>query len=159
MRYSAVRFVANLLPSGEPLVDVNLIELLTNKVEPDEEGALCFAPQAAAWLARYRRDPFDHLDGARNQVYRWLRSLPERLFREIRGSLVTAGRVVAERGDPWCTYHFAAIFAYFGDFSAEADVLGLAKRSLPEGRRNERLIQNLGELEQAAKVNDQLARE
>jgi hypothetical protein len=69
MRNSAVRFVSGLLPTGEFHVDAHLIELLTRNVEPEEVGAFCVTPQAAAWLVRYRRDPFDHLDHERHQVY------------------------------------------------------------------------------------------
>ncbi len=39
LRYSAVRFVAGLLLTGEPHVDADLIELLTDRVEPEEDGA------------------------------------------------------------------------------------------------------------------------
>lgn len=74
----------------------------------------------------------------------------------MRGQLIAAGQAIAGRGDAWSTYHFAAIFASFGDFQAEADLLGLAKGSLPEGRRNEQQIQTLCVLEQAAKANSEL---
>jgi hypothetical protein len=159
MRYGTVRFIAGLLPTGEHLVDAGLIELLIERVDAEEDGAFCVAPQAAAWLARHRRDPLDHHDGVLNQVYDWLRALPVKTFQKARGALVKAGQAVAESGDAWSVLRFAAIFASFGDFQAEADVLGAGKRSLPKGRRNERLIQTLGELEQAAKANEQLARE
>ena len=159
MRYSTIRFVTELLPTGEFLVDLNLIEMLTDHVEPCEEGAHCVVPRAAAWLAGHRRDPLsDHADDAREEAYGWLRSLTEETYSEGRESLLKAGRQVAASGDVWGALRFAAVFAAFGDFQAEAEVLGLARASLPEGRRHERDIQTVGEVEQAALENDRLAR-
>ena len=51
MRYSAIRFIAKLLPTGEFYVDLDMIEMLTDHVEPCEEGAHCVVLQVAAWLA------------------------------------------------------------------------------------------------------------
>jgi hypothetical protein len=159
LRYAAVRFITNLLPTEEPCIDRDLVEMLTDNVEPAEDVALCVAQQIAAWLAHRQRDPNpDHGDDAREQTYAWLRSLPLETFHELRGSLNAVGREVAESGDAWSAFRFSALFASFGDFRNEAEILGITKGNLPEGRRNERLIETLGDLEQAAKGNEQLAR-
>jgi hypothetical protein len=158
MRYSTVRFVTELLPTGEFHADLDLIEILTDHVDPCEEGAHCVMPRAGAWLAGHRRDPLsDHADHAREEAYGWLRSLSEETYTKGRECLLKAGRQVAASGDVWGTLRFAAVFAAFGDFQAEAEVLGLARASLPKGRRHERDVQTLGELEQAALENERLA--
>ena len=154
MRYSAVRFVTGLLPTGEFHVDLELIEMLTDDVEPCEEGAHCVVPQAGAWLAGHRRESLsDHADDTREQVYGWLRSLKHETYMEGRESLLKVGSQLAASGDIWSTLRFAAVFTAFEDFQAEAEVLGRARASLPQGRRYERVIQTFGELEKAALEN------
>jgi hypothetical protein len=157
LRFGAIRFIASLLPTGATYVDKDLIELLLRGVKPEENGAICVVPQVAAWLARDRRDPFDYHDGLRNQIHEWLQALPQETFQKTRGALLVAGRSMAKNGEIWSVYHLAATFASLGDFRAEAEVLGIAKAGLPQGRRYDPVIQILGELEEAAKMNEQLA--
>jgi hypothetical protein len=159
IRLSAIRFVAGLLPTGAPYVDAHLIELLTRRVEPEEDGAFYVAPQVAAWIVRDKRDPFDYRDDVRDQIFEWLQALPVETFQKTRSALLAAGRSIAESGEIWSVYRLAATFASFSDFRAEAEVLGIAKCKLPQGRRYENTIRTLGDFEEAAKVNERLTGE
>jgi hypothetical protein len=157
-RFGSVRFLTNLLPTSEPLVDLDIIETLTWRVEPCEDGAFCVAPKIAAWLARRRGDrQTDHADDVRQQAYEWLRDLPEDTFLEVRATLLSEAREVGASGDAWNACRFAAVFAAFGDFGAEAELLGLARAGVAGNRKHERITQSLGELETAATENRRLA--
>jgi hypothetical protein len=156
LRARAVQGLVSLRPTTVPIVDEHLTDLLVDHVDPREPGAESVARQVGAWLASSRRDPFPGSD-KRLHLFAWLHRLPPATFRRVAPQLRTQAREVARR-DPLDACLFASLFAAFGAFDAEAEVLALARAPLPDGRWNEGMRAALEVLEQGAERNRHRAR-
>lgn len=153
LREACVRAVVSLLPTGQRVVDKQLLDLLTRRIAPTEPAAVLVAVPHARRIANSSRAAFDyHGDQERVEQFGWLHRLRRKAFVQVESDLLAVARQAAVR-DPRDACLFASLFGAFGRYEAEAELLGLADASLPAGRANEQFKQAFAVLKAGAERN------
>ncbi|MCF2151803.1 hypothetical protein IQ276_036410 [Desmonostoc muscorum LEGE 12446] len=134
-----IRFICDVLPTKERLIDERIVREIIQYLKPDEPVAE-FAVYLIAWcLANYSRDYYNgYDDSTREKMFNWLHQIPYTVYIRIRSKLLESARQLAIK-DAWEASHFASLFARYGDYMAEKEVLDIAVESLNGEKRYEKL--------------------
>jgi uncharacterized protein YqeY len=153
LRKRALRILKSFLPTGEALVDKNLIEMLMRAIKHEDGEATYVAGSILKLLLAESRDQFNSYENQyRADFFNWLQTLPRKAYEQIKSPMIDAAALLAKR-DPWESCHFASIFSHFGDYAAEANVLRLAAEAVKGEKSLEQMGFVLGELQKAAEGN------
>jgi len=153
LREAALKAVESVLPVGEKYADREIVEELMHLCQPNEECAELVARAVSEYLRLYHRDHYnDYQYTERRGMFDWLHKLPMATFEQVSGDLESPAREVAKR-DSWESGCFASLFASFGEFGHEREVLRAAVDALPEEPRYEPERSVLEQLANAAEAN------
>lgn len=149
-----IETICNVLPTNEDLVDERIIEEIIGYLKPDEAVVELVARKIAWCLANYSRDNYHngYDDSAREKMFNWLHQIPHAIYTSIRSELLDEARQLAVK-DAWEASYFASLFAQYGDYIAEKEVLDIAVESLNGEKRYEKLQKTLRVFGEIAAAN------
>lgn len=156
LRLYALRQVESIFPMKQKLVDQKIIDELIRYYEPDDALAPIVARMVAICLSHYDRDRYN-TDRRRIKSFRWVQSLSAENFQTVMDDVLREGKLLASRSG-WESTQFAAVFANFESFDAEAEVLTQALESIPEEPRTEDLRGMINSLRLISFANSNLQR-
>lgn len=146
----AVNVVLSLIPSGESLLDQQLIMLLTRNVRSVEGTSRSVAEVVVRWIGTNQRDTYDYCDRM-GPAFSWLFNLPLEVFHEIRPGLIEeALKTGTNHRKAIC---FASLFSSYEDYEGEYETLSLLVSKLPSGRQFEEMVKAIEKLADVADRN------
>lgn len=149
----AIRFICDVLPTKEYIVDEKIVEEIIRYLKPDEAVVEFVARQIAWCLANYSRDRYNgYDDSAREKMFNWLHQIPHAIYTSIRSELLESARQLAVK-DALEVSYFASLFARYSDYIAEKEVLDIAVESLNGEKHYEKLQKTLRVFGEIAAAN------
>ncbi len=149
----AIRFICDVLPTKEYVVDERIIEEIIQYLKPDEAVVEFVVPKIAWCLANHTRYHYnDYNDSAREKMFNWLHQVPHAIYRRIRSELLESARQLAVK-DAWEVSYFASLFARYGDYIPEKEVFDIAVESLNGEKCYEKLQKTLRVFGEIAAAN------
>ncbi len=153
LRKYGLAIVSSIFPTKDRLVDEDIVEEIVDLVEPNDDAAEIIVNMIAWCFSEYRRDSNNSYDyDSRSKMFAWLFRVPSPLYARVRSTLLEAAQKLAVK-DVWESFHFAALFAQFGDYAAEQAVLTTALNSVPDEKRLDNSRKVLTNLATMAGVN------
>ena len=146
--------IDNLLPTNEKLVDESIIERMLYSIEPDDElVSIISVRQIAFCLGNYSRDHYNSYDDSRRlEMFQWLHKISYNVYLETKSDLLKSAKKLAEK-DSWESCYFTSLFAQFGDYVLEREILEIALNSISGEKRYEQLKERLDTLNIVATAN------
>jgi hypothetical protein len=155
-RHAVVRWLTTLFPNDDDIFDRTLLDELVRDVSPYEREAGSVAAQLGRYLGGRILQPFDTND-ERTRWFVWLHRLSRSEFRRAEASLRESALRAASH-NPRTASLFASVFAGFGRFATEAEIVSATRAALPEGRLHARQAAALNVVGRAAEENDRRVR-
>jgi hypothetical protein len=146
-----VRWLATLFPNDGGIFDRKLLDELARGISPRELGAGLVAVRLGEWLGGRRWEPFE-TNGERTRWFIWLHRLSRAEFRAAEASLRDSALRAATH-NPQIASSFASVFAGFGRFAVEAEIVAAARAALPDGRLHAKQTMALNAVHRAAEDN------
>lgn len=150
-RLAVIRWLTNLFPNDVELFDRKLLDKLVRNLSPREAGASLVAVRIGEWLSGRNWKPFESNEEWTKWIV-WLQRLKITEFRVAESALRDAA-LRSARHNPLVASLVASVFAGFGRFAVEAEIVGAIRAALPEGRLHARQLEALKEAGRAAEEN------
>jgi hypothetical protein len=158
LRKRALRVVKSFLPTGEHLVDKDLIAMLMRVIKQEDSEAVFVADSILTMLQADSRDTFNSYEHQyRADFFNWLHELSSNTYEAIKSNMVKTATSIAKR-DPWEACYFVSIFSQYGDYTIEANILRLAAETVKGEKSYEQLGLILSDLQNAADANAAIQR-
>lgn len=152
-RESVVRFLCELLPTGEELVDQAIVEELLDAVPPDSDQAELLASVLLECARTGDRDRYNSYSfQSRCKMFRWLHGLSEKSIRNLGEEILVAGKELGTR-DGWEACHLASLCSLAGLFQAESEILSASAKAMCGEKSLEAFREELLGLSAGARLN------
>lgn len=149
----SVKSVCSLLPSGQSLVDENVVEILIRQVPPESSDAPAVVKSLMRVLSRSGRDRYNSYEHSRrSSFFHWLRRVPNDIAIDLRTEILQAGVAIAE-ADHWECLNVCDVLSRNLLYAEESTVLNAALKSIPDEFKSQEIRRNLYNLRLIASAN------